>query len=378
MKNILYIILISFFSLTVISCAKKSSNDNTTTTLSAPSGLTATGGASQVTLDWTAVSGASSYTVYWDNATGVSSSSTAITSVSTDNYSHSSLDNGTTYNGTTYYYKVAAVNSAGTGSLSSEVYATTEGTFDGTASSPVELTVGTAKSGGIAKYGYSYYKFTTASTSAGSYKLAIASLAISDSYYSSASVYTQLYSNSGYTSSSWIDSEYCLAEADCILYFDYVNLDNSTYYYLQISGYGAVSYSLTVSKGGSEGSRNNPVELKLSTAHASGTIDNIWSYPNYGSSYYKFTTSSADNYTLSMNNSDSLDCSLYSDSAFSTYVTSSSYGHCTASENLSKTFTGTTSSVGLLADTEYYLKIWGSETTAKTTTYDNMTVAPEG
>ena len=40
------------------------------------------------------------------------------------------------------------------------------GTSDGTASAPVELTVGTAKSGGIAKYGYSYYKFTTASTGA--------------------------------------------------------------------------------------------------------------------------------------------------------------------------------------------------------------------
>ena len=82
--------------------------------------MTATGGASQVALDWTAVSGAISYTVYWDNSTGVSSSSTAITSVSTDNYTHSSLDNGTTY-----YYKVAAVYSAGTGSLSSEVNATT-------------------------------------------------------------------------------------------------------------------------------------------------------------------------------------------------------------------------------------------------------------
>ena len=58
--------------------------------------------------------------MYWDNTTGVSSSSTAITSVSTDNYTHSSLDNGTTN-----YYKVAAVNSAGTGSLSSEVSATT-------------------------------------------------------------------------------------------------------------------------------------------------------------------------------------------------------------------------------------------------------------
>ena len=98
----------------------ESSSSSSSTTLSAPSGLTAAGAASQVTLDWTAVSGASSYTVYWDNSTGVSSSSTAITSVSTDNYTHSSLDNGTTY-----YYKVAAVDSAGTGTLSSEVNAST-------------------------------------------------------------------------------------------------------------------------------------------------------------------------------------------------------------------------------------------------------------
>ena len=134
MKKILHVILISLFSLTVISCAQEddsSSTDNSSsssgdssseaTTLSAPSGLTAAGAASQVTLDWTAVSGASSYTVYWDNSTGVSSSSTAITSVSTDNYTHSSLDNGTTY-----YYKVSAVDTDNTtGSLSSEVSAAT-------------------------------------------------------------------------------------------------------------------------------------------------------------------------------------------------------------------------------------------------------------
>ena len=46
------------------------------TTLSAPSGLTATGTAGQVSLDWSAVTSASSYTVYWDNATGINSSST--------------------------------------------------------------------------------------------------------------------------------------------------------------------------------------------------------------------------------------------------------------------------------------------------------------
>ena len=271
-----------------------------------------------------------------------------------------------------FYFIIILIFSAC--SVTTEEDKTNYGTNEGTASSPVELTVGTAKNGTVSRSGYSYYKFTT-SSGAGNYKLNIASLDIADSYYSSYAVRTQLYSNSGYTSSSWIDSEYCLT--DCILYFDYVNLDNSTYYYLQISGYGAVSYSLTVSKGVSEGSRNNPVELKLSTAHASGTIDNIWSYPNYGASYYKFTTSSADNYTLSMNNSDSLECILYSNSTFSTEV-HSSYNNCTASINLSKSFTGTTSSGGLSATTEYYLKIWGSSTTAKTTTYDNMTVAPEG
>ena len=127
MKNILLIIIIPFFSFTIISCAiVTSENDEdtttaTTTTLSAPSGLTATGTAGQVSLDWNAVTSASSYTVYWDNATGISSSSTAITSVSTDNYTHSSLDNGTTY-----YYKVSAVDTDNTtGSLSSEVSAAT-------------------------------------------------------------------------------------------------------------------------------------------------------------------------------------------------------------------------------------------------------------
>jgi len=61
-------------------------NTSSTSTLSAPSGVTATGGSQQVVLAWTAVSGASSYTVYWDNASGITSSDTAITSITTDNY----------------------------------------------------------------------------------------------------------------------------------------------------------------------------------------------------------------------------------------------------------------------------------------------------
>ena len=118
-KIIFWLALIVGIVALIGSCAKKD-DTTTTTTLSAPTGLTATGGASQVVLDWTAVSGATSYTVYWGSATGVSSSSTSITSVSTDSYTHTGLDYGTTY-----YYKVAAVDSAGTGMLSSEVNATT-------------------------------------------------------------------------------------------------------------------------------------------------------------------------------------------------------------------------------------------------------------
>ena len=124
-KTVLWLAFIVGILALIGSCAKKDEESSTaattaaTTTLSAPSGVTATLGWHQVAVDWTAVSGASSYTVYWDNATGVSSSSTAITGITDDNYTHSSLDNGTTY-----YYKVATVNSAGTGSLSSEYSAT--------------------------------------------------------------------------------------------------------------------------------------------------------------------------------------------------------------------------------------------------------------
>jgi len=96
-----------------------SSEVSASTPLPAPDNLTATAGFKQIELDWDNVSGASSYTVYWDNSTGVSSSSTAITSLSDDNYTHTGLTGGVTY-----YYKVAAVNSSGTGTLSFEDNAT--------------------------------------------------------------------------------------------------------------------------------------------------------------------------------------------------------------------------------------------------------------
>ena len=247
---------------------------------------------------------------------------------------------------------------------------TSSGPSDGTAAAPVELTVGTAKSGSVGRAQYSFYKFTTASTGAGSFELEIASLVISDSWSSSSSVLTYLYSDSGYsTLKNWGSS--CLAS--CTEYFDYRALDASTTYYLRIYGYGNVTYSLTVSEGGSEGSTNNPVALTLGTAHP-GSVEGTSSY---GKSYYTFTTSAAtDNYTLTMNNSDALDCQLYRDSAF-LYVVDNYYNECTPGSNISDNFTGADASYGSpgsgLTQGTYYLKVEGESSTAKTTTY-NITV----
>ena len=247
------------------------------------------------------------------------------------------------------------------------------GTSDGSAVSPVEITVGTSKSGSVAYADNSFYKFTTSSTGAGNYKLVVGSLSITDSWSSSSSVIAYIYTDSSYSSSYLLEYDSCLAS--CTMVFDYEdNLHANTTYYLKIYGYGNATYSLTIYEGGSEGSTSSPVELTLGTAHSGSVEGYYWG----GQSYYKFTTSDTDNYTLTMNNSASLDCSLYSDSGFTTLV-SYSYSNCSAGTNLSKTFTGTSSSAGLSANTAYYLRIEpqaSSIASASTTTY-NITVEAE-
>jgi hypothetical protein len=86
----------------------------TISTLPAPYNLSASGANNTITLTWNSVSGATSYTLYWDNVSGIDYSDTPISSITNDNYTHSNMDNGSIY-----YYKVAAVNSSGTGTLSS-------------------------------------------------------------------------------------------------------------------------------------------------------------------------------------------------------------------------------------------------------------------
>ena len=84
-----------------------------------PAGLTATGGASQVTLAWSAVTGATSYNVYYSTVSGAGAGGTKIAGV-TSPYVHTGLSAGTTY-----YYVVTAVNAVGESAASTQAAAPT-------------------------------------------------------------------------------------------------------------------------------------------------------------------------------------------------------------------------------------------------------------
>jgi hypothetical protein len=89
---------------------------STATPPPAPTGLTATAGNSQGTLTWSAAPGATSYNVYRSTTSG---SETLLRSgISATAFSDSGLTNGTTY-----YYKVTAVNSVGESAKSGEASA---------------------------------------------------------------------------------------------------------------------------------------------------------------------------------------------------------------------------------------------------------------
>lgn len=93
---------------------------NASTVPSAPTGLTAAAGSGKVDLSWSASSGADSYQVKRGTTSGGPYATVA--TVSSTSYSDTSVTNGTTY-----YYVVSAVNSAGESANSAQVEATPQG-----------------------------------------------------------------------------------------------------------------------------------------------------------------------------------------------------------------------------------------------------------
>ena len=87
----------------------------------APTGLSAKAGNATVALSWTASAGATSYNFYRGTTAGGESTTALATGITTTTYTDS-----TAVNNTTYYYKVAAVNEAGTSPMSNEASATPE------------------------------------------------------------------------------------------------------------------------------------------------------------------------------------------------------------------------------------------------------------
>ena len=90
----------------------------TSTVPPAPAGLTATAGNGSAGLTWTASAGATSYSIYRGTAPGAEGA-TAIGTATSNSFTDTGLTNGTTY-----YYKVTASNSAGTSASSNEAHAT--------------------------------------------------------------------------------------------------------------------------------------------------------------------------------------------------------------------------------------------------------------
>jgi hypothetical protein len=114
------------YILTVTNSAGVTATQTATVTVNAanpaaPTGLSAEAGNATVALSWTASAGATSYNVYRGTTAGGESTTALATGITTTTYTDS-----TAVNNTTYYYKVAAVNEAGTSPMSNEASATPE------------------------------------------------------------------------------------------------------------------------------------------------------------------------------------------------------------------------------------------------------------
>lgn len=101
----------------------------------APSGVAVTGGSQQVTVSWAAVAGATSYNLYWSASSGVTAATGTRIAGVTSPYVHMGL-----MAGTSYYYVVTAVNSAGESAPSAQAAGTTSPATPSVPAAPAGVT----------------------------------------------------------------------------------------------------------------------------------------------------------------------------------------------------------------------------------------------
>ena len=137
-----------------------------------PTGVGATAGNAQVTINWTAATGATSYNIYYGTATGVTTGTGTKVTGATSGGAITGLTNGKAY-----YFIVTAVNAGGESAASSEVSATPQVPVPGAPASPAatagngQATITWAASSGAASYNI-YYRTAAGVTSANGTKVA--------------------------------------------------------------------------------------------------------------------------------------------------------------------------------------------------------------
>ena len=135
------------------------------TALAAPANLAASAGSNSVGLYWTAVTGATSYNLYRSTVAGGEGSAPVTAGIGYAPSPSSPYTDSSAVNGTAYYYKVAAVSSAGEGGLSNEASAT-----PGSAQLPAPVLKATAGSAQVSlawtglsgAASYNIYRYTSA------------------------------------------------------------------------------------------------------------------------------------------------------------------------------------------------------------------------